>query len=938
MDKYEYKARAEEIRRLISLKQYREAVEIADTIDWRNVPSGMMLCTVSDLYKMCRRYEDSRDVLLLAYQRNPKGRMIIYSLCELSIKLDDVVNAVEYYKEYLQVAPRDTGRFILQYKLYEAQEASLEERISILEELQKRECKEKWMYELAFLYHRVGLSSSCVEECNQIIIFFGEGKYVIKALELKQTHEELPPDQKLLLDRLTGKAEEIQVQDLNVGQYNTVDIQKEIADNLKEVLTEDERKIFDRINEPTGVIEPVVVPEQLGEEIVEPEEPENVLEGELPVFSTTVDKDVTEIVMPDVEKSEEIAEESVEELAEEPVEEPAEEPSLEAENPNTDQVALTDTLIYSRDEVEKALGGSQVFEQTEEELKPVSIDEPFTPSNTETPHLNFEEILALEGDGQLSLVVPEQAMVEKQITGQLSIDEVLSEYERIRVENEKKWSEEIRSRITSSTDQLLKDFDKTSQNGLLEELEESVERDPDSVAYGPNLTEEEIIYLEEELTAQNEQVEENSEPTPQELFFDRTPYISVEPVNVEPVSYEAINADTVDANSETQEPDDKKPEPVNADNTAILSDEESDYLMKFAQAGHEKDLEEEAAIKAFEEAMEKMALEEEKKAQEKNTPEASEVSETKEVEEVEEIDGIDEIDEIQEAEAASEVSEAIEEPENSEEYEEQPGEEVEEEPEYEASEEPSVDPYFTDEQYARFESFIQTETSREQVIDALEGIKDISSSGNVIIGSTDIDSAIELGRQLIIEESKKGVISGKAAKIKASSLNAKDAEATLSKVYDGAIIIQDAEELRKETLEGIKNVLAAPDKKMLVIMTMSHRQKHRFIMENSEALEAFTVSIDIEALDNAELVKLAKEYAYQREFAIDEMGMLALHRRIDEKQTNSHTVLLTEVKEMVDKAMEHASKKNMGHFFELLLGKRYDENDMIILGEKDFSE
>lgn len=188
LDKYEYKIRSEEIKALIGRKKYTEAMEIADMIDWRRVKNVNMLCTVSDLYKLNRRYEESREILLLAYERHPGGRMIIYSLCELSIKLDDVVRAVEYYKEFVQTAPRDNGRYVLQYKLYEAQEVTLEERIAVLEELKRREYREKWAYELAYLYHRIGLSTKCVEECDELILWFGEGKYVIKAMELKMLH------------------------------------------------------------------------------------------------------------------------------------------------------------------------------------------------------------------------------------------------------------------------------------------------------------------------------------------------------------------------------------------------------------------------------------------------------------------------------------------------------------------------------------------------------------------------------------------------------------------------------------------------------------------------------------------------------------------------------------------------------------------------------
>ena len=195
MDKYEYRIRAEEINSLIEQQEYAEAVKIADTIDWRRVRSVVMLCKVSELYKMNRRYEDSKEVLLLAYDLQPGSRKIIYSLCELSIKLEETVQAVEYYKEFVQVAPRDTGRFILQYRLYEAQDVSLEERIAVLEEYKKRDYREKWAYELAYLYHRIGLATRCVEECDELILWFGEGKYVIKAMELKMLHAPLTPQQ-----------------------------------------------------------------------------------------------------------------------------------------------------------------------------------------------------------------------------------------------------------------------------------------------------------------------------------------------------------------------------------------------------------------------------------------------------------------------------------------------------------------------------------------------------------------------------------------------------------------------------------------------------------------------------------------------------------------------------------------------------------------------
>ena len=191
MDRYEYKVRAGEIRSLIAEGEFTEAVKIADTIDWHRVKSASMLCIISDLYKINRRFQESRDVLILAHERDPNGRLIVYHLCELSIKLGDLVQALEYYKEFVQIAPRDTGKYILLYKLYEAQDVRLEERIAVLEELKKRDYREKWAYELAYLYHRVGLNTKCVEECDEMFLWFGEGKYVIKALELKLLHSPL---------------------------------------------------------------------------------------------------------------------------------------------------------------------------------------------------------------------------------------------------------------------------------------------------------------------------------------------------------------------------------------------------------------------------------------------------------------------------------------------------------------------------------------------------------------------------------------------------------------------------------------------------------------------------------------------------------------------------------------------------------------------------
>ena len=311
MDKYEYKVRAEEIKALIAEGEFAEAVKIADTIDWRRVKSVMMLCTISDLYKINRRFQESKDILLMAYERHPGGRLIVYSLCELSIKMGEFVQAIEYYKEFAQIAPKDTGRYILQYKLYEAQDVSLEERIAVLEEFKKRDYRERWAYELAYLYHRVGLETKCVEECDEMFLWFGDGRHVMKALELKMLHQpltapqqekyewmkrekeeqiagleeegveevtledELPEEndseERLVEEEQTEEAEEniadfsgyaqpeeeFKVKTIDMGQYNTINLQKELAESMKEILGEEEKE---NASDMDPVTEAIVAP------------------------------------------------------------------------------------------------------------------------------------------------------------------------------------------------------------------------------------------------------------------------------------------------------------------------------------------------------------------------------------------------------------------------------------------------------------------------------------------------------------------------------------------------------------------------------------------------------------------------------------------------------------------------------------------------------
>lgn len=884
MDKYEYKISADEIRNLIQQKKYKEAVEIADTIDWKNVKNSMMLCTISDLYKMCKRYEDSRDVLMIAYQRNPQGRLILYSLCELSLKLKEIDNAIEYYREYVQVAPKDSGRYILKYKLFTVQNVKMEDRITVLEELKSIECKEKWMYELAYLYHMMGYGEKCVEECDQIVLYFGEGKYVVKALELKMSHHPLSGEQDLLYRRLTAPSdEEVLVKDIDVSKYNTIDLQKELANSMKEVLFDDSeaRKALKEDLSQTTVFTAV------GTEKAEPVE--NM--DETRVIET---EEVRKAVEPEVKveaKPEPVIQKVPEPVVIRKPAEPA--PVLEKEpapvpvpTPAIERVVQPSRDIYG--------------------IHEVKLDDPNSPA---IRFPAYDDMVSVQGDGQIAFVMPEEEMVEKQITGQISISDVLAEWERMKNESEKRWEADVRRRVFEQTDGIFKEFDASSKNGLLESLEVSVSETPLEEAI-EEVTPEEVpsmaitiepgvsvkdpepepepeietksrdireIVIEPEVEPEPAETEEVSveeapeaEPLPEELSFDRTPFIT------ESVSEPEPEAET----SKEEEPEEKNEEPEIEESSAAVDD----YLMRFAEAGEERDIAD--------------RTKEEEPAEE--TEEEPEETES----EYESEDNLEE--ETQESKPVINVF----------------------------SNEYRTD--LTDDQYDKFEAFVQTQESHDQIVTALKGISMKASEGNVIISSDDIDSAVELGRTFIMELSDEGQVSGKVAKIKASTLNAKDAIATLGTVLNGALIIQDAHELRRETLDSIRRVLSKEDNRLFLIFTIAKRLKQKFTIDNSDMLASFTINVDIEPLDDEELVAYAIKYAYSREYAIDEMGNLALHQRIDERQTNSHSVLVSEVKDIVDEAIAHATRKTPSHFFKVLTGKRYDDNDMVVLTEKDF--
>lgn len=945
MDKSEYKLRAEEIKDLISRGEYAQAAEIADTIDWRRVKSVMMLCTISDLYKINRRYEDARDMLLLAYERRPGGRTICYSLCELSIKMEEYVQAIEYYKEFVQVAPKDSGRYILQYKLYEAQDVSLEERISVLEELKKRDYREKWAYELAYLYHRVGLAARCVEECDELILWFGEGKYVIKAMELKMLHQPLTPEQQEKYDhrfdapgsfipsqnsvqdngysgnqgydqgyaqdgsydqgqgydqnytqdysqdgnydqsqghaqdypqdgnydqnqgyvqednydQVSGDTQvyepmqqpaqetsaqpeqddfDIHVKTMDVGQYNTINLQAELAAGLREVLGEEPKEDTAKATADSitrSIVAPMMdsdtesldYPEiaEVSEDDLEPETEQ--IEGSEVFFGETGEiGDLSQV--PEVE-TEEI-------LPEEPV-------------------------SLKKQDVVPELSEAEPKAPVEIESKPENPAEEIHEMHEVTvpvePPKELANVLAQESDGQISLVMPEAESIEKQITGQMNIEDILAEWERKKKENLEKREEEVRQHVLQQTGAMFTEFEQAVRDGLLEKLEKEKAADVDVV-------------------------------------------------------------------TDTDEVEELEPEPADAD---IVDTEEVKELEEV------EELEEEPAVAEYEE---EPATEE---------PEAAANMEVTQ-EPAAEITGVSE-ETITEIEEASEESVAEANEETKEEPEEQAVEQaVEEVPEDEQPQTPEPPVVERDKAKVRaltreerelYAPFIQSKSAREQLVKAIDNISLAAYTGNVIITGEEGMDTLSLAKNMIREiQATDSNFSGKVAKISGHALNKKDAADTLSKLKNGALIICKASEMNDTTVNTLYKALQQENQGIVIILEDTKREIDRFLEKHEKLKESFTARMDVEALSNDTLVAFGRQYAREMEYSIDELGVLALHTRIEDMQTIDHVVTVVDVKEIVDEAIAHANKKTLKHFFDVLFAKRYDDEDMIILTEKDF--
>lgn len=897
MDKYEYKLRLEEIKTLNKKGRFQESAQIADTIDWKKVRNTSTLGIISDVYKINRRFDDAREILLLANEKSPQNRRIVYALCDLAIKTGQVVEAVEYYKQFVQLSPNDNSKYILLYKIYEAQDISLEERIAVLKEYKKREYNEKWAYELAFLYHRVGLATECVEECDQLILWFGEGKYVLKAMELKRLYVPLSPAQQQLYDSQYGgrnaveeepqeapaqeqtqavrsaeskeKADlDIHVKPMDMGQYNTINLQEALAASMRDVFAVDREEVktaSPEQEEPDLMKNQQTVyaaengngeyQEDISRVLEESDQWDAQATGQLDTEETKLAADAVDAaesvsvqptqstpqVYADVEPTLPVASSSEAcAYVAEPVNAQPEAPILAAQAAPEQTPAVTDP----------ADAGMQ-------EIHPAVVETPLMPMETD----KIEHIQGVEIQEKAAAVPERQperkavvgnTKIERQTTGQMNIEEVLKEWERLKKENEEKRKQETRQWMLQQTGSLFDDFDESSRNGVLEQLQR-----------------EESLPVEDEKAPAN--AENQEVPAGERAAVETT----------------AAKAPLVDPSRETE--------------TEELEEiEEAPPVADAAQGYTEQNAETEAqdaepvqhyAKQAAPERIGAPATEETKAPrQEAPTAQPEASGEEKRLQE--------RVSQQQAAERVRSMTKA---------------------------------------ERKLFAQFIPTKRAMRQLVAALDEISLSAYTGNVVITGMPGSGTLKLTKCMIREiQASDGNFSGKVAKVNAELINKKDAKALVEKVANGALVIEKAGKLSNEGCEKLADALNQEHTGIIVFVLDEKRAIDRLYKKNGRLMESFTARFDIAALDSATLVKYGCQYAYTQEYSIDELGRLALHTRIEDMQTSSHAVTVGEVRDIVDEAIAHANRKTIGHFIDIVLRRRYDEDDMIILREKDF--
>ena len=890
MDKYEYNLKLDQIKALSAEEGYMSAAEIADSINWNKIKNVNTLVKIGEIYEKAERYQDARDILLMAYDRSPIGRMIIYRLAEVAIKMGDYDAATEYYDEFVEIAPHDDMKYVLRYAIKKGQGASFDELITILEEYKDEEYTEEWAYELAYLYHKAGKADKCIDACDELILWFGDGPYVERALELK-----------MLYQPLTKAQEE---------KYRRFKAEKEKPAKIK-----DEAEVTE-----IGAMEMVKGGEIVHDDVT------------IPQITVNQEKFNTVNLQQEIAKG-------MQQI-------------MEAKGKN--EVADTmDTIKKIVEDIPylKLEKEQEEYVQQPEETEHIATDEEIDGSLK----LNFKELLGEDADGQMSMVMSEKTQLEHQITGQMSIQDVLEEWEKTRHAAEIALKEAEQQKLESAKARALQEA-----GDIMERLNDVIPK-LDAGVTPKELLEEEYLKVPVDIIEQKAAVKEHEEeqkPDMQELYADETVDEVQEP--------QEAPEDTID---EAQEPQEAPKEAIEEVQEPQEAPEEA-IEEAIEEVQESREVPEEAADEAREpvgEPEDIIMAEESEKDEILMQPttmmpeitddmlnvddDTSDDETSQEKENVSEKRDFDHVTSFIEQEIAKMTAKnpGLEKKLDMAKTRKMPDislpEDLDSEEDDSKLKETKHIKELTSEQKAIFSYFIPVKGMEDQICKAYNAVldhfnrKENASTGNLIIQGEQGCGKTMLATSFIKVLQKDGEqLTGKMGKIDAAALNKKDVQQVVRKITGGCLIIERAGDIDRSIAAQLSFLMEHDITGTLYILEDTSKGIKKALSMDEGFASKFTEKISVPIFTNDELVLFAKSYSAELGYKIDEMAILALHNRISNIERIDQATTLTEVKDIIDEAIDREAHSGLKKAISILTARRYTDDDRIVLKEDHFRE
>lgn len=886
MDKYEYNLKLDQIKALSAEEGYMSAAEIADSINWNKIKNVNTLVKIGEIYEKAERYQDARDILLMAYDRSPIGRMIIYRLAEVAIKMGDYDAATEYYDEFVEIAPHDDMKYVLRYAIKKGQGASFDELITILEEYKDEEYTEEWAYELAYLYHKAGKADKCIDACDELILWFGDGPYVERALELK-----------MLYQPLTKAQEE---------KYRRFKAEKEKPAKIK-----DEAEVTE-----IGAMEMVKGGEIVHDDVT------------IPQITVNQEKFNTVNLQQEIAKG-------MQQI-------------MEAKGKN--EVADTmDTIKKIVEDIPylKLEKEQEEYVQQPEETEHIATDEEIDGSLK----LNFKELLGEDADGQMSMVMSEKTQLEHQITGQMSIQDVLEEWEKTRHAAEIALKEAEQQKLESAKARALQEA-----GDIMERLNDVIPK-LDAGVTPKELLEEEYLKVPVDIIEQKAAVkepEEEQKPDMQELYAEETVDEVQEPQEAPEEAIDEVQEsqeapeDTIDEVQESQEaPEeaiDEAQEPQEApENAADEAREpvgEPEDIIMAEESEKDEILMQPTTM--MPEITDDMLNVDDDTSDDETSQEKENVSEKRD---------FDHVTSFIEQEIAKMTAKnpGLEKKLDMAKTRKMPDislpEDLDSEEDDSKLKETKHIKELTSEQKAIFSYFIPVKGMEDQICKAYNAVldhfnrKENASTGNLIIQGEQGCGKTMLATSFIKVLQKDGEqLTGKMGKIDAAALNKKDVQQVVRKITGGCLIIERAGDIDRSIAAQLSFLMEHDITGTLYILEDTSKGIKKALSMDEGFASKFTEKISVPIFTNDELVLFAKSYSAELGYKIDEMAILALHNRISNIERIDQATTLTEVKDIIDEAIDREAHSGLKKAISILTARRYTDDDRIVLKEDHFRE